>query len=37
MKSGNLLGMVLVLVFVFSLTPVYGDVLEPGQKVVPIY
>jgi hypothetical protein len=37
MKSGNLLVMVVVLVFVFSLTPVYGDVLEPGQKTVPIY
>lgn len=34
---GNLLVMVLVLVFVLSLTPVYGDVLEPGQKTVPIY
>lgn len=37
MNSGNLLVMVLVLVFVFSSTPVYGDVLEPGQKTVPIY
>ena len=37
MKSGNVLVMFLVLIFVFSLSPVYGDVLEPGKKNVPIY
>jgi hypothetical protein len=37
MKSGNVLVMFLVLVFVFSLSPVYGDVVEPGKKTVPIY
>jgi len=29
--------MFVVLSFVFSLSPVYGDVLEPGKKTVPIY
>ena len=37
MKSGKVLGLVLVLFFVSSLTTVYGDVLEPGKKTVPIY
>jgi hypothetical protein len=37
MKSGKVLVLVLVLLFVFSLTPVYGDVVEPGKKIVPLY
>ncbi len=37
MKFGNLLAMFLALLFLFSLGPVYGDVLEPGKKTVPIY
>ncbi|MEN6330137.1 MAG: hypothetical protein ABFC91_07590 [Methanobacteriaceae archaeon] len=37
MKYGKVLVMVFVLLFVFSFSPAYADVLEPGQKTVPIY
>ncbi|HMK54680.1 MAG TPA: hypothetical protein VK444_07860 [Methanobacteriaceae archaeon] len=35
MKSGNLL--IFLLAICFLLSPVYADIIEPGQKNVPIY